>query len=153
MPTEKPFEIDPKTLRDFNDLMDEMAEVTGAELKKVIRNTSRDCVFSLIKVTPMAPQGTRGRGFAKSGWLKALRQLGVKPKVPFDQFGGKAADRLSDFVDGLEKDEPFTELVNQIPYIEEIGGAILELAISDTNAKLAVRLTRMSRRLGGTWSR
>ena len=153
MPKKPLVEIDPESLRNFNDLLQEMQEVTGAELKKVIRNTSRDMAFSLIRVTPIAPRGVRGRGFAKAGWLKSLRELGVTPKAEFDKQGGEAAERLSDFVDGLDDDQPFTELINQVPFIEEIGGAVLELAIADTSAKLAKRLTKMSRRVGGAWSR
>jgi hypothetical protein len=153
MPKKPLVEIDPESLRNFNDLLEEMQEVTGAELKKVIRNTSRDMAFSLIRVTPIAPQGIRARGFAKAGWLKSLRGLGVTPKAEFDKQGGEAAERLSDFVDGLDKSEPFTELINQVPFIEEIGGAVLELAIADTSTKLEKRLTKMSRKLAGTWAR
>jgi hypothetical protein len=46
--------INPDTWNNFNSLIKEMQETTGAEMRIVIRNAARDLVFAAIKNTPLA---------------------------------------------------------------------------------------------------
>lgn len=111
--------IDPKDLRDFNSLMNEMSIATGADMKKVIRNTARDLTFKLIGFTPIAPKGIKSRGFAKQGWIEVAKELGTSPRA---NYAGKtgAVKNLHKTVRDETKDRLRFELSNMIPYIEEI---------------------------------
>ena len=157
MPTSS-FTIDPASARRFNDLINEMQKVTGAELQKVIRNAGRDVTKAAIKATPIAPtlandKPVIGRGFAKAGWIKGLIDLGVTPLSQLHKKGGEHALELAETVIKLKGEQPYVEVANQVPYIEEVTGAIREVAIQETSKKMEERLTRMSRKLAGRWAR
>ena len=156
MATSNAFELDPKTVRDFNALLEEMQETTGADMRKVVRNAGRDVTRNAIRFTPIAPttfrgRRIRGRGFAKAGWFKGLIELGVTPRAQYHRAGGRKALEFSEVVDKIQGETPRVEIANQVPYIEEVPGAILQLAVARTSIQMAQRLSRMARRMGQRW--
>ena len=168
-------EIDPRDLRDLSRLMNEMQDLTQRETKVIVRNMGRDFTKLALRLTPLAPKQVKrtkgkrkgatrrifGRGFARAGWLKALRGLGVQVKARWDQFGGKKAVRLSAFVDGLSSAKPFVIIANQIPMIELLnnkggrGGQrhFFQKTLTALLIKTETTLERLSKKQARAWKR
>ena len=104
----------------------------------------------------------RGRGFAKSGWVKAISKLGG-PKVAGV---GKGSYDASDFIDRRKASNPFVEMADSVPYIVQLddgtnpnnvpfsptGAAkILDTAMIKTNKQLEWFLTKVSREEARKW--
>lgn len=159
MPANPTIQFDPSDVKRLQNAITEMQAVTKAEMPKVVRNTGRDFCRSAMKYTPLAPPKTKGRGFAKAGWVKAMMGLGMTVQTSFHAQGGKKALALSDFVDKLKAQTPSVLIANEIPYIEELDRGsgqnppfhILAKATAETANKMEARLTRMGRRMAGKW--
>lgn len=88
----------------FNELLEEMQEVTKADGHKVVRNGGRDFTRAALKVTrrakakafkyeaierldgsiyfkPLGKQPVKGAGYAKSGWIAVMHSLGINVKL------------------------------------------------------------------------
>ena len=51
--------LPPSEMNKLNSLIREMQKTTGAEMKKVVRNTGRDFCASASRITPMAPKNAK----------------------------------------------------------------------------------------------
>jgi hypothetical protein len=157
MPSNSSFQIDPRTQRDFAALINEMQRTTGADMAKVIRNTGRDFAVEAIKATPISPTSYASgkpigtRGFAKAGWVLGLIDLGKTPVSQHHTRGGQKALTQAETVIKLEGKTPTVEIANQVPFIEEIPGAILEVALTATAIKMATSLNRMAAKMRERW--
>lgn len=82
----------------------------------------------------------KGRGYAKAGWVKAMLGLGINPVSAVRSWARAGALQHGHFVNGLKQKNPFVEIGNKIPYIEELdrGGSdnpahhIMSKALSKT---------------------
>jgi len=161
MPKPITMKWDSRSRAGFEDLLQEMVEVTGRDAKTVVRNTGRDLYFALMRETPQSKSTISGRrintfGFAKAGWFssaKGLKITALRSKAHLR--GGRKGEISGDFRDELKRrGRPQVTLVNSVPYIEELPGLILPIAISKTETKLRRTLTNISRRgWRSTWKR
>lgn len=153
----------PENLQRFNSLIKEMQRATGRDEKMVVRNSARDFCRAALRRTPIAQKDPfrkrRGRGFAKSGWVKALRGLGLSTGATLIRGGKGVGLRFGDFKDGRQNVMPFVEVANQVPYITQLDTGssknppyhILSLATNDTMRKMERILNRMSTRMARRW--
>lgn len=146
--------------RNFNSLLNEMSTFTGAEMKKVTLNTTRDMTFTLIAVTPSAKKGVKNRGFAKQAYVFASRDLGKSPRANFP--GGSNAARANGHVIVEEsRDRISYSIVNTTPFIEDLdqGSArnvpanINQKAIDFASKKMAKNLDKLGKRQLAKWNR
>jgi len=149
----------------FDNLVGQMVRATDREAKTVVRNTARDTVKIAMKFTPF-PEGTtksgrriRTKGFAKSGWVRSMLGLGIKPKTSVHKRGGRKGWEYGLFEDNLSRHQPAVTIGNRIPYIEDLdrgsnqNPAYHILARSQIAAINAMhwRLERMAKRMGKRW--
>jgi len=152
-------QFSPQSMRRFGGLLNEMAYVTRAEMPKVVRNTGRDFVRKVLGLTPVSPQGYKGRGFAKSGWVKALMGLGVAVRSRYHYGGKRRWAEFGIFKDGRNQALPFVEVGNTVPYIEKLnreGGnrgapRFFQRAFAMTILQMERTLTRMARKQARLW--
>lgn len=123
---------------------DDMVAATGVAMPLVITNQARDISLRALKYTPIAPRSIMlywetlefadgrklriptaprrivltGRGFAKSGWVKALRGLNSTGGGAYTSGGTGKALQFGHFRDGRRIPfAPYVEVGNGIPYI------------------------------------
>lgn len=154
-------EMDPASRRKFTANVKAMMRQTGADLPKVIRNAGRDFSRSAMRYTPAAAprKAPKTRGFAKAGWVRAMKGLGLTVKAQHHRRGGQQGEAMGIFKNGLRAWRPFVDIGNETPYIVLLdrGGEgnraahILSRSIADTNKKMTKSLRRLSARQGHKW--
>ena len=155
----KTIQFDQASVRQFNRNVDEMAAMTKAAFPKVMRNMGRDFCRMAMKNTPQAKGRVRGKGFAKSGWIKPMRGLGMVVKSKAGDRGGKKGPEMGDYKSRKSLLSASIEVANQVPYIEELdrgssqNGAfhIMQKSIDATNAKTKKTLGRLADRRKQKW--
>jgi hypothetical protein len=105
---------------------------------------------------------TRGRYFAKSGWVKGARRFGGK-RVPKT---GRGSYAFSDLVDRRKASVPYVEIADQVPYIAELDAGtnpnrrpfalqtpqrILNTAFIKTANQLSWYLEKQARAAAARW--
>ena len=156
-------EITPESRRKFIRNIRAMQAVTNADLPKVVRNAGRDFARSAMRYTPIArvSSAPHTRGFAKAGWVKAMKGLGMNVASAHHRRGGQAGEGMGLFRNGLRAFRPYVDIGNATPYIVLLdrGGDgnsaahILSRALDDVNKKMGRRLARLKRRQGSRWRR
>jgi len=169
---------------------DELVRVTGRDLPTVVRMSAIWYAKSVIKKTPIAPKvitrnfiflsaaqsptgvATRipaspfkfkpkGRGFAKSGWVKSLRGLGTGGADSKLAWG--KAWQFSGFVNALRKfAQPHVQMTNSIPYIETLnkkgnargtGRNFFDEAMGTTIRRMSRLLEFHAKKIDRAWKR
>ena len=75
--------LTPQEQANFNRVLNAMQKVTGAEMSKVVRNTSRDVVREAYKITIMAPKSQSLRTGQRGKYWVRLRHRYTGEKVIF----------------------------------------------------------------------
>ena len=154
-------EIDPASRRKFVKNIKAMQRLTGADLPKIVRNAGRDFSRSAMRYTPAAAprKAPKTRGFAKAGWVKAMKGLGMTVKAQHHRRGGRQGESMGIFKNGLRAWRPYVDIGNATPYIMLLdrGGEgnraahILSRSLIDTNKKMHRSPPRLARRQGHKW--
>jgi len=125
---------------------------------KVVLRDGKPIWFRLKKAKTIKPEG---RGYAKAGWVWAMQGLKMTPVAGVRAFTRRGALQHGHFVDGLKNKNPFVEVGNRIPYIEELdrGGSnnpashIMSKAISKMIQKTERSLENAARIYERRWRR
>lgn len=176
MATTANMEFTPQTMRQFSGLIREMQRFTKAEEPKLVRNMGRDFTRKALSVTRIAPRtksskfawSTKtnrhyklrrkrrlkitGRGFAQSGWVKALQALGVRIPGRIKIKTGKPG-KFGIFVDGRKRLSAYVDVGNAIPYIGKLDNQdrIMQSAEWLTLIQTERTLRRLGDRMQNKW--
>jgi hypothetical protein len=140
-------DADPASLAKFNATLEIVLKNTGQKMPQLVAGIGRMLCYYAIKSTPIenekqmtippAPAKDRttgkyieapadadpdlrlisGRGFAKSGWARAMKELGGKASavahgIPAAEFGGLEASKSNETAT--------LQFFNRVPYIEDL---------------------------------
>ena len=153
------FKFTEDSQRRFYSNVRKMHSMTTAELPKIMRNAGRDFCRIAMRNTPIARGRVRGKGFAKSGWAKAMLSLGMVIRSQHHRRGGRHGLAMGDFRKYTRRNEAGIEIANQVPYIEELdrGSAqnpayhILQKSLAQVNTQMEKSLRKLAKRRRRKW--
>lgn len=180
--------FNPKDMAKFSAAMDELSKQTRKEMPVLLKEQAVFFVRNAISSTPLAKKEVRvvwdfllqkivsakrgrlpshqkaytktpkGRGFARAGWVRAMRQ-GLQKSSEADKWAWGQAPAFGYYAAQLTGHAPVIELGNDVPYILVLdrGGKgnkaadIEGKALRKTTYFIEKRLSAMAQRLQSRW--
>ena len=124
----------------------------------IISADSKWIKASALGLTPYTP---KGRGFARSGWLKAAQGLKAM-NANYTQYMGKYSRSFGLFRDELKRMVPRVTVGNKIPFIEDLdrgsttnreAAHILARAMAKTNRDMQRKIEYYKRKNSMLWAK